>query len=417
MFQDIRKKSSSILVSLMFAAIIVTFVISFGPGSDGGCSSAKTYAASVDGKIITTAEFRYAYNNLYSFYARMSRGQFNNEMAIQYQLPQKALDGLIAQILMSEKAGELGFDVSDQEIRDRIVEDPSFHKNGEFDRDAYNQIVQFNLNSTVAEYEKKVKNEILAGKLRKYLFHTTDVSELEVKDEYINSNEKINAWAYTFQTSNLKKETREALEKEIQPEKISEYLKKNEKEVKLAFQDNVSKYSSDEKDGKTTFENSKNNVAKDLIAKELIAEKMKKDADALLAKFKENPEMTAEEAAAIIPDWNIDKKDILSVSRKSKFVQGVGFSPEFVNKLFEKKNGVFDEVFMTGANNAVVAGITEYKPADMKKFDDSKNSIAERLKTAKAAQIIESYVNKLKEDSKISINQKFMQIYEVSQDQ
>ena len=416
MFQDIRKKSSSILVSLMFAAIILTFVISFGPGSDGGCSSTKTYAASVDGKIITTAEFRYAYNNLYNYYGRMFK-EFNNEMAFQYKLPEKALNGLIAQILMAEKADSLGLDVSDEEIRKRILEDPSFQKNGEFDRDSYNKIVQFNLNSTVAEYESKIKTEILAGKLRRFLFNTTGVSDIEVTDEYIDANEKIDAWAYTFQASSLKKDANEVLSEEIKPEEIAEYLKKHENEAKLAFQDNVSKYSSNEKDGKTTFENSKNDVAKDLILKEKVAEKMKTDADTLLAKVKETPEITAEEVANIIPDWNVNKKEILSVSKKSKFVQGVGFSPDFVAKLFEKKTGVFDEVFMTGDKNAVVAGIKEYKPADMKKFEESKKDIAERLKTAKAAQLIDSYVEELKTKANISINQKFMQIYEAQKEQ
>ena len=400
----------------MFAAIILTFVISFGPGSEGGCSSAKTYAASVDGKIITTAEFRYAYNNLYGYYARMFK-EFNNDMAFQYKLPEKALNGLIAQILMAEKADSLGLDVSDEEIRNRILEDPSFQKNGEFDRDSYNKIVQFNLNSTVAEYESKIKTEILAGKLRRFLFNTTDVSDMEVADEYIDANEKINAWAYTFQTSSLKETSNKALSEEVKPEEIAEYLKKHENEAKLAFQDNVSKYSSEEKDGKTTFENSKDDVAKDLILKKKIAEKMKNDANILLAKVQETPEITAEEVANIIPDWNVDKKEILSVSKKSKFVQGVGFSPDFVLKLFEKKTGVFDEVFMTGDNNAVVAGVKEYKPADMKKFEESKKDIAERLRTAKAAQLIDNYVEELRTKANISINQKFMQIYEAQKEQ
>lgn len=416
MFQDIRKKSSSILVSLMFAAIILTFVISFGPGSEGGCSSAKTYAASVDGKIITTAEFRYAYNNLYNYYARMFK-EFSNDMAFQYKLPEKALNGLIAQILMAEKADSLGLDVSDEEIRNRILEDPGFQKNGEFDRDSYNKIVQFNLNSTVAEYESKIRTEILAGKLRRFLFNTTDVSDMEVADEYIDSNEKIDAWAYTFQASSLKKESQETLLSEIKAEEITEYLEKHESEAKLAFQDNVSKYSSDEKDGTTTFENSKNDVARDLILKEKIAQKMNKDADTLLAKVKETPEITAEDVVKIVPDWNIDKNEILSVSKKSKFVQGVGFSPDFVAKLFEKKTGVFDEVFTTGDNNAVVAGIKEYKPADMKKFEESKEDIAERLKTSKAAQLIDNYVDELKTKAKITINQEFMRVYEAQKEQ
>jgi len=416
MFQDIRKKSSSILVSLMFAAIILTFVISFGPGSEGGCSSAKTYAANVDGKIITTAEFRYAYNNLYNYYARMFK-EFNSEMAFQYKLPEKALNGLIAQILMAEKADSLGLDVSDKEVREQILKDPSFQKNGEFNRDSYNQIVQFNLNSTVSEYESKIRTEILAGKLRRFLFNTTDVSNIEVKDEYVDSNEKIDAWAYTFQASSLKKESKEAISEEIKPEEIAEYLKKHESEVKLTFQDNVSKYSSKEKDGKTTFENSKNDVAKDLILKEKIASKMKNDAKKLLAKVKETPEITVEEVATIISDWNVDKKDILSVSKKSKFIQGVGFSPDFVKKLFEKKSGVFDEVFMTGDSNAVVAGIKEYKVADMQKFEEARASLVKKLKTAKAAQLIDNYVEELKTKANISINQKFMQIYEARKEQ
>ena len=61
MFQDIRKKGSSLIITLMFAAIIVTFVISFGPGDKAGCSSVQNNAGTVNGEVISMSEFRFAY--------------------------------------------------------------------------------------------------------------------------------------------------------------------------------------------------------------------------------------------------------------------------------------------------------------------------------------------------------------------
>ncbi|HOB72822.1 MAG TPA: SurA N-terminal domain-containing protein, partial [bacterium] len=180
MFQDIRKKSSSILVSLMFAAIIVTFVISFGPGDDAGCSSsAQNYAASVNGELITTSEFRFSYSNMYDYYQRIFR-DFNNEMAAQYKLSEKAMDGLIGEILLAQEAKSLGFKVSDEEVRKEIMETPYFQQNGAFDRDSYNKMVQFTLNTTVSDYEHKVRLQLLSRKLRSFLFQSIDISETEV---------------------------------------------------------------------------------------------------------------------------------------------------------------------------------------------------------------------------------------------
>lgn len=415
MFTDIRKKSSSILVTLMFAAIIVTFVISFGPGDDLGCSSsAKNYAATVNGELITTSEFRFSYSNLYDYYQRVFK-DFNNEMAIQYKLPEKAIDGLVGEILIAQEASALGFHVSDEEISKEIKETPYFQQNGVFDRDSYNKMVQFTLNTTVPDYENKVKLQLLSRKLRNFLFQSIDISETEVKDEFVSNNEKVDLFVVAFQESALKTEVKDKTTSAIPDEEAQKFVDANLAKVKLTFEDNVSKYSRKDGEGETVFEDVKLNVAKDMMSKEKIIEKMGADSKTLLALIKEKPEMTTEEIVKNIVDWDVSRKEVPGITASSKFVTGVGFSPKFVGKVFSLKTpGLLESVFVTEEGIHIVAGIVAHIPADMEKFETEKENLKERLKTMKKAQIIDNYVSKLREKADISINENFLKIYSSS---
>ncbi len=395
----------------MFAAIIVTFVISFGPGDDAGCSSAQNYAASVNGEIITTSEFRFSYSNMYDYYQRIFR-EFNNEMAAQYKLSEKAMDGLIGEILLAQEARSLGFKVSDEEVRKEIIETPYFQQNGAFDRDSYNKMVQFTLNTTVSDYEKKVRLQLLSRKLRSFLFQSIDISETEVLDEFVASDEKVDAFVYAVLESSLKDETKDKIKEEISDDEVKTFLEANLTKVKLTFEDNVSKYSRNDGSGQTLFENVKNDVARDMMIKDKILAKTKIDSETIFAAVKENPSITTEDIAKKFPEWNISRKEVPGVVKNSKFVQGVGFSPKFVEKLFSlKEPGILDKVFVTEEGNYVIAGITKHTPADMEKFEKEKENLKERLKTTKKAQILENYVEKLREKADISVNENFLKIY------
>jgi len=415
MFADIRKKSSSILVSLMFVAIIVTFVISFGPGDDAGCSEKKNYAASVNGEIISASEFRFAYSNLFDYYQRVYKDAFNNETAKQMKLSQKTLDGLIGEVLMAQKAEELGFKVSDEEVRKEIVETPYFRNNGKFDRDSYNKMVQFTLNTTVSAYEHKVRLQLLSKKLRSFLFQSVGISETEMKENYILENEKYDVSVITFSEAVLKNEVKEKLAASIKDEEIKKLLETDLNKVKLHFEDNVSKYSKEGAEGKTTFENSKDAVAKEMILKTIIDAKISTDSKKLFEEIKKDMNMTPENIAKMFPDWNIEKKEALSITKDTKFVQGVGFSPRFVQKIFEKKDGMLDEVFVTEEKNNVIAWIKEFKAADMTKYDAEKETIRNKLRSGKISGILQNYVDDLRGKAAISVNADFLKLYEGSE--
>ncbi|MBO4699128.1 SurA N-terminal domain-containing protein [bacterium] len=409
MFQDIRKKGSSLLITLMFAAIIVTFVISFGPGDKAGCSSTQNNAGTVNGEVITMSEFRFAYSNLFDYYQRIFR-DFNNEMAKQYKLSERALNGLIGEILVAQEAEKLGFKVSDEEVSKEIVKNPYFQKNGAFDKEAYNNMVKFTLNTTVAAYEQRVRMQLLSRKLRGYLTDNITVSDTEAKDEFVAGNEKIDALVYVFSDSSLKAAKKNELLSAITDDEAAAYLKENEAKAKMTFEDNVSKYSKGE--GQTVFEDVKNSVAKDLILAPKLEEKIKADSAKLLAMLKEKPELSAEEISAEFADWDLSGKDI-SVTKKSTFASGVGFSPKFMEKLFSNPEpGLLDEVFKTEENRYVVAKITNHAAASMAEFESSKANLKANLANIKKNQIYDAYVEKLRSNARIEINKDFIKLFE-----
>ena len=409
MFQDIRKKGSSLLITLMFAAIIVTFVISFGPGDKAGCNSTQNSAASVNGEIITMSEFRFAYSNLMDYYQRIIPN-FNNEMAKQYKLSDKALNALIGEILVAQEAEKLGFKVSDEEVSKEITGNPYFQKNGSFDKEAYDNMVKFTLNTTISAYENRVRMQLMARKLRSYLLDNITVSDTEAKDEFVAGSEKIDAFVYVFADSYLKADKKAALTAEISDDEVAAYLKDNESKAKMAFEDNVSKYSKGE--GQTVFEDVKNDVAKDLLLAPKLEEKIKADSAKLLEMLKAKPELSAEEISAAFSDWEITGREI-SVTKKSTFAAGVGFSPKFIEKLFsDPEPKLLDEVFKTEENRYVVAKITNHAAADMAEFENSKAVLKANLANAKKGQIYEAYVEKLRENAHIEINREFLKLFE-----
>ena len=412
MFQDIRKKGSSLLITLMFAAIIVTFVISFGPGDKAGCSSTQNSAASVNGEIVTMSEFRFAYSNLMDYYQRIFR-DFNNEMAKQYKLSDKALNGLIGEILVAQEAEKLGFKVSDEEVSNEIVKNPYFQKNGAFDKESYDNMVKFTLNTTVAAYEHRVRMQLMSRKLRNYLVDNITVSDTEAKDEVVAGNEKIDALVYVFSDSNLKADNKKALLAAITDDEAAAYLKENESKAKMAFEDNVSKYSKGE--GQTVFEDVKNDVAKDLLLAPKLEEKIKADSAKLLEMLKEKPEITAEEISAAFADWDISGREI-SLTKQSTFAAGIGFSPKFIEKLFsDPEPKLLNEVFKTEENRYVVAEIKKHTAADMAEFESSKAVLKSNLAAAKKGQIYEAYVEKLRAEARIEINREFLKLFEGSE--
>ena len=252
--------------------------------------------------------------------------------------------------------------------------------------------------------------QLMARKLRNYLVDNITVSDTEAKDEFIAANEKIEALVYVFADSSLKADKKKELLVAISDDEANAFLKENESKAKMAFEDNVSKYSKGE--GQTVFEDVKLNVAKDLLLAPKLEEKIKADSAKLLGMLKENPELSAEEIANAVPDWDVAGREI-SLTKKSTFASGIGFSPKFVEKLFsDPEPKLLNEVFVTEENRHIIAKITKHLAADTADFESSKATLKASLANAKKGQIYEAYVEKLRSNARIEINRDFLKLFE-----
>jgi peptidyl-prolyl cis-trans isomerase D len=100
------------------------------------------------------------------------------------------LEGLIQDALILVEAENQGLKVTDAELSERIVQDPSFQNEGRFiGRQAYLQILADNA-LTPGQYEEQLRAQLLRGKLQEIITDGVLVSTAEVEEEYRRRNEK-----------------------------------------------------------------------------------------------------------------------------------------------------------------------------------------------------------------------------------
>lgn len=135
--------------------------------------------AVVGDREISLDEYQREYSNLYEQYARMLGGQFNQEMAKQFNLSDAAYNLVIQKNLILSYADELGLDVTDEDIAKEVVKYKAFQKDGKFDKDTYVQVLAQNRTNPV-EFENSLKRNLLLNKIESIL--NVQANEKEIED-------------------------------------------------------------------------------------------------------------------------------------------------------------------------------------------------------------------------------------------
>src|SRR5437764_1124186 len=109
MLDVMRSNAKSSLIALIFGAIILTFIFSFGRGSSGfRTRTPETWAARVNGELVTASDFAQAYANRFRQMAAMRGGKYTTDNAKQDNLKTETLKGLVDQELIGQQAEDLG---------------------------------------------------------------------------------------------------------------------------------------------------------------------------------------------------------------------------------------------------------------------------------------------------------------------
>ena len=146
--------------------LILTFVL-WGVGSLGQMSSIPSNVIErIDDISVTMNDYIFAYNRMVSFYKQMYGDRFTPEMVEQMGIRQSALQGVIEEGEKAALAVRSGFDASDTEVKDEIINmDGLKDKDGRFiGADRYRAVLKAN-NMTTSEFESGVRQTLLIKKL------------------------------------------------------------------------------------------------------------------------------------------------------------------------------------------------------------------------------------------------------------
>jgi peptidyl-prolyl cis-trans isomerase D len=204
MLDVMRSNAKSSLIAIIFGAIIITFVFSFGRGSSVfRTRTPETWAARVNGDLVTASDFVQAYSSRFRQMAAMRGGKYTTENAKQDNLKKEALKGLVEQELIAQQADSLGIVVGDGEVADAIAKGPQFQQDGKFDFDYYKRLVENGYGMSVPRFEEAWRRDMVRAKVVQAVLAGANVSDDEIKAYYVAQHEtaaisyvKLNAFMF-----------------------------------------------------------------------------------------------------------------------------------------------------------------------------------------------------------------------------
>ena len=184
------------------AIVVIAFVWLYIPSfmGDGAGAGNRDVVATVDGRDITVARFRRAYQQQMQQYRQAYGPNFDDRLLRQLGIEQRIVQQMIEEEIALSEAQHLGISASDEEIRARIMSVPAFQDNGRFVGDQrYRQILQSaNPPMRPSDFEDSLRRRIVTEKLQRAVSGWITVSDNEVDNEFRRRNEKVKLAVVSF---------------------------------------------------------------------------------------------------------------------------------------------------------------------------------------------------------------------------
>ncbi|MEM1201943.1 MAG: peptidylprolyl isomerase [Acidobacteriota bacterium] len=175
----------------ILAFVAVGLVVTLIPALDfgGPIGSAQDVAAWVGSEEITYGEFQQQYRQLESYYRQVLGGQFNEELARQFNLRKQALDTLIDRRILLMEAKAVGLQATDTEVQNTIVETYTDEDGKFIGRERLQRLLQSNRISP-KQFSEDIRSQMLLTKLDGVLAATSYVSDADVEKAFREQAEK-----------------------------------------------------------------------------------------------------------------------------------------------------------------------------------------------------------------------------------
>jgi len=183
-----HKKYLIITIWISTIAFVGAGFVGWGQYSYGDKAGAVAKVGNVE---ITMGDLQKSYSRLYSQYAQMFQGDFDEEKAKQFGLQRQALAQLTQQALLANLAKEYDLKVGDKELLSEIKQQKYFFKDGVFNKEIYKTTLSRNKLS-MKEYEADVRKQLLIQKVLKLFPNNVSKNETNILYTMMNIADKIN---------------------------------------------------------------------------------------------------------------------------------------------------------------------------------------------------------------------------------
>ena len=192
------------------AIVVVAFVALYIPSfmRDQWLDGSSNYGvvATVEGREITVARFRRAYQQQMQAYRNAYGGQIDERMMRQLGVDQRIVQQLIEEEAALAEARRQGITASDAEVKARILSLPAFQENGHFiGMERYRQLLGMqNPPINLSEFEEEVRRSVVLEKLQGALTDWITVADTDVTTEFNRRNEKVKLALVAFPADKFK---------------------------------------------------------------------------------------------------------------------------------------------------------------------------------------------------------------------
>jgi peptidyl-prolyl cis-trans isomerase D len=203
MLDRMRRHKSWLKWSL--ALVVLAFIVFYIPdilglrGSGADATSGETIA-SVEGRAITSGEFRRTYQAQLQAYRSAYGSNMSEQLLKQLGIEQQILQQMVDEQASLAEARRLGITVSDEEVRQRIFAIPAFQDNGRFiGEQRYQQLLRMQRPPlSPSDFEDGIRRSLTVEKLRASLTDWLSVPDKELEQEYRRRNDKVKLAVVSF---------------------------------------------------------------------------------------------------------------------------------------------------------------------------------------------------------------------------
>ncbi|MFH1857070.1 MAG: SurA N-terminal domain-containing protein [Candidatus Omnitrophota bacterium] len=230
MLKFFRKKKTMKITFWFIAVIIISAFALWGIPSvfEKKSGSMPQYAGEIFGHKININKFIDAYHAARN-QAIMTYGQDYQKYAQFMNLEQDAWNHLI----LLAAAKEAKITVSNKEVINTLQSFPFFQKDGKFNLEIYNLLLQRVFNTTAPKFEEEIRQTLTLQKLAAQQLADVDVSDEETENAYAKENDTVQATYILVKNDDFKNGVAAS------DEEIKNYYQNNEETFKKPKQVNV----------------------------------------------------------------------------------------------------------------------------------------------------------------------------------